>query len=194
MEPVFYQRVLEACALLPDLEIFPAGDQTEIGERGINLSGGQKQRVALARAVYCRADIYLLDDPLGAVDAHVGKHIFGRVIGPAGLLAKKTRLLVTHSVSFLQQTNTIFVMTSGRICEIGNYLRLLPKKGAFADFLVEHVQRFGEDDVKGLYFTFWDILIYEMYNLSVVSAPERALVGTPIENEKVEHTDVAYNK
>ena len=71
-----YQNVLSACALEPDLQVLPGGDQTEIGEKGINLSGGQKQRISLARAVYQDADLYLLDDPLSAVDSHVGKHIF----------------------------------------------------------------------------------------------------------------------
>ena len=75
-----YNSVIEACALLPDMALLSNGDQTEIGENGINLSGGQKQRVALARAVYFDESIYLLDDPLSAVDAHVGKHIFDSVI------------------------------------------------------------------------------------------------------------------
>ena len=73
----------------PDFDILPAGDQTEIGEKGINLSGGQKQRVSLARALYNNADIYLLDDPLSAVDAHVGKHIFEHVISDTGMLKGK---------------------------------------------------------------------------------------------------------
>ncbi|KAJ2710645.1 hypothetical protein H4R19_003650, partial [Coemansia spiralis] len=89
----FYDRVVDACALSPDLEMLPAGDMTEIGEKGINLSGGQKARVSLARAVYARADVYLLDDPLSAVDAHVGKHIFTNVVGPQGLLKTRARIL-----------------------------------------------------------------------------------------------------
>ncbi len=78
-----YTSVLSACSLKSDLEMLVAGDRTEIGENGINLSGGQKQRVSLARAVYSEADLYLLDDPLSAVDAHVGAHIFHHVIGSA---------------------------------------------------------------------------------------------------------------
>jgi ATP-binding cassette subfamily C (CFTR/MRP) protein 1 len=74
-----YNRIIDSCALRPDFDILPSGDQTEIGEKGINLSGGQKARVSLARAVYAKRNIYLLDDPLSAVDAHVGKHIFDNV-------------------------------------------------------------------------------------------------------------------
>ena len=84
-----YENVLDYCALGPDLRILPGGDRTEIGEKGINLSGGQKQRVSLARAVYQNTDVYLMDDPLSAVDSHVGKHIFDNVIGSAGLLQNK---------------------------------------------------------------------------------------------------------
>ncbi|CAF1567438.1 unnamed protein product, partial [Didymodactylos carnosus] len=84
-----YDLIIEACALKQDLDMLLHGDQTEIGEKGINLSGGQKQRVSLARAIYNDADIYLLDDPLSAVDAHVGEHIFKKVIGRKGLLSGK---------------------------------------------------------------------------------------------------------
>uniref|UniRef100_A0A3B5A3H6 Multidrug resistance-associated protein 1 n=1 Tax=Stegastes partitus TaxID=144197 RepID=A0A3B5A3H6_9TELE len=131
----WYQRVVEACALQPDLEILPAGDETEIGEKGVNLSGGQKQRVSLARAVYCDRAVYLLDDPLSAVDAHVGKHIFDHVIGPQGLLKDKTRVLVTHGLSYLPQAHLILVMVEGEITEVGSYQQLMATDGAFAEFL-----------------------------------------------------------
>uniref|UniRef100_A0A8C2HJ52 ABC-type glutathione-S-conjugate transporter n=1 Tax=Cyprinus carpio TaxID=7962 RepID=A0A8C2HJ52_CYPCA len=131
----WYQRVLEACALLPDLDNLPAGDTTEIGEKGLNLSGGQKQRVSLARAVYRKADVYLLDDPLSAVDAHVGQHIFNKVIGPRGILRDKTRILVTHGMSFLPQADLILVLVDGEISERGSYQELLNRNGAFADFI-----------------------------------------------------------
>ncbi|XP_025906528.1 canalicular multispecific organic anion transporter 1 [Nothoprocta perdicaria] len=130
-----YQEVIKACALLPDLELLPAGDLTEIGEKGINLSGGQKQRVSLARAVYSNADVYLLDDPLSAVDAHVGKYLFEHVLGPKGLLQNKTRILVTHSVSFLPQVDNIVVLVAGAVSEHGSYSTLLANRGAFAQFL-----------------------------------------------------------
>lgn len=96
-----YLDVLSRCQLLPDLKLLAAGDETEIGEKGINLSGGQKQRVNIARAVYADKDIYLFDDPLSALDSNVGKEVFDKVIGPNGLLKNKTRILVTHRVSLL---------------------------------------------------------------------------------------------
>ncbi|XP_023282660.1 multidrug resistance-associated protein 1-like [Seriola lalandi dorsalis] len=131
----WYHRVLEACALLPDLDLLPAGDCTEIGEKGLNLSGGQKQRVSLARAVYRKSDVYLLDDPLSAVDAHVGQHIFDRVIGPRGLLKDKTRVLVTHGLSFLSKADLVLVMEDGQISEMGSYMELMDRKGAFAKLI-----------------------------------------------------------
>ncbi|XP_076338372.1 multidrug-Resistance like Protein 1 isoform X1 [Tachypleus tridentatus] len=135
-----YKEAIETCALCSDLDILPGGDLTEIGEKGINLSGGQKQRVSLARSVYSDADIYILDDPLSAVDSHVGKHIFEKVIGPQGVLKEKTRLLVTHSISFLSETDLIVVIKDGMILELGSYKELLEKKGAFGEFLLQYLQ------------------------------------------------------
>lgn len=141
-----YNRIIEACALKPDFDMLPAGDQTEIGEKGINLSGGQKQRVSLARAVYANADIYFLDDPLSAVDSHVGKHIFEQVIGPEGLLKGRTRVLVTHGITYLPQTDKIVVLVDGETSEIGTYQELMDKKGHFADFLNQHMNEASERD------------------------------------------------
>ncbi|CAO2644872.1 ATP-binding cassette sub-family C member 3 [Lemmus lemmus] len=135
MRPKRYQQALETCALLADLDVLPGGDQTEIGEKGINLSGGQRQRVSLARAVYSDANIFLLDDPLSAVDSHVAKHIFDQVIGPEGVLAGKTRVLVTHGISFLPQTDFIIVLADGQVSEMGHYSDLLQHNGSFANFL-----------------------------------------------------------
>ncbi|XP_053393097.1 multidrug resistance-associated protein 1-like isoform X3 [Mercenaria mercenaria] len=147
-----YRGVIEACALQPDLEIMPAGDQTEIGEKGINLSGGQKQRVSLARAVYQDRDLYLFDDPLSAVDSHVGKHIFENVIGPEGLLKGKTRVLVTHGVGFLPYVDTIVVLADGQVSEMGSYKQLLDHDGAFAQFLKnylsEELQKENAEDME----------------------------------------------
>ncbi|XP_033224446.1 multidrug resistance-associated protein 1 isoform X4 [Belonocnema kinseyi] len=147
LDKAIYNRVIEACALGPDLKMLPAGDQTEIGEKGINLSGGQKQRVSLARAVYNNADIYFLDDPLSAVDAHVGKHIFENLVGTQGLMSKKTRVLVTHGITYLPKVDNIVVLKDGEISEIGTFKELLAKRGAFAEFLVQHLQEVKPEDV-----------------------------------------------
>jgi ABC-type bacteriocin/lantibiotic exporter with double-glycine peptidase domain len=96
-----------------DLEILPAGDSTEIGEKGINLSGGQKARVSLARAVYSEAEIILMDDPISALDANVKKKIFKEVF--QGLLKNKTRILVTHAVDFLHLADRLVIMKDGKI-------------------------------------------------------------------------------
>ncbi|XP_014250122.1 multidrug resistance-associated protein 1 isoform X2 [Cimex lectularius] len=141
-----YHKVVEACALKPDFEMLPGGDKTEIGEKGINLSGGQKQRVSLARAVYYDSDVYFLDDPLSAVDSHVGKHIFDSVIGPKGILHNKTRLFVTHSITFLPEVDFIIVLKDGSISEMGTYKELLNKKGAFAEFLTTHLQEIDNEE------------------------------------------------
>ncbi|XP_050728628.1 multidrug resistance-associated protein 1-like isoform X5 [Eriocheir sinensis] len=140
-----YNVSIQTCALAPDLEMLPGGDQTEIGEKGINLSGGQKQRVSLARAVYSDADIYLLDDPLSAVDSHVGKHIFDHVIGPKGVLKGKTRILVTHGITYLPRVDRIIVMKNGQISEQGTYAELVENKGEFNEFLLQYLSEKGEE-------------------------------------------------
>ncbi|KAJ7972955.1 ABC transporter C family member 4-like [Quillaja saponaria] len=112
-----YKEVIRVCCLEKDLEMMEHGDQTEIGERGINLSGGQKQRIQLARAVYQDCDIYLLDDVFSAVDAHTGSDIFKECV--RGALKNKTILLVTHQVDFLHNVDLILVMRDGNDCAIG---------------------------------------------------------------------------
>nr|XP_045598881.1 multidrug resistance-associated protein 1-like [Procambarus clarkii] len=146
-----YQQIVEACALQQDIDMLPAADMTEIGENGINLSGGQKQRIALARAAYSNPDVVLLDDPLSAVDAHVGRHIFDRVIGPQGILRYQTRVLVTHSVTFLPRVDQIIVLSNGQMVEKGSYDELKVQGNAFATFLLQHMKEdsaesFDEDD------------------------------------------------
>lgn len=136
MERVKYECVLEACALKKDLELFPYGDQTEIGERGINLSGGQKQRVQLARAIYQDADIYLLDDPFSAVDAETGNHIFQECL--LGILSTKTILYVTHQVDFLPTADLILVMRDGKIVQAGSYSDILQSGLDFLELVGAH--------------------------------------------------------
>uniref|UniRef100_A0A8C2BRL5 ATP-binding cassette sub-family C member 5 n=1 Tax=Cyprinus carpio TaxID=7962 RepID=A0A8C2BRL5_CYPCA len=128
-----YARVIHACSLKPDLAILPYGDQTEIGERGINLSGGQKQRVSLARAVYSNRDIFLLDDPLSAVDAHVGKHIFEECIKKE--LKGKSVILVTHQLQYLEFCDQVLLLDNGEIKEAGTHSELMKSKARYAHLI-----------------------------------------------------------
>lgn len=134
-DPHFYQRTVDACALVDDFKTLPNGDQTEVGERGISLSGGQKTRLTLARAVYARADVYLLDDCLAAVDQHVGRHLIDNVLGPRGLLAGKTRVLATNSIPVLVEADCVTLIRDGKIVEKGTYEQLIAMKGEVANLI-----------------------------------------------------------
>lgn len=120
-----FENVIEKCCLLKDIENLPCGLESEIGEKGTNLSGGQKQRICIARAVYNNSDIYLLDDVLSAVDPHVSNSIFDNVFSNNGLLANKTRILVTHQLDFLPKVDRIIVINCGKIIFDGNYNELV---------------------------------------------------------------------
>ncbi|KAK7691491.1 hypothetical protein QCA50_004890 [Cerrena zonata] len=131
------QDIIRACCLEHDLEMLPHGEDTEIGEKGINLSGGQKARVSLARAAYSDADIVLMDDSLSAVDAYVGKQILENCLlnGP---LAAKTRVMATHALHVLDKTDYIYVMDNGAIVEQGTYQELMNESGLFARIIDEY--------------------------------------------------------
>ena len=118
-----YSKVIQVCDLEKDIERFTKGDLTEIGQRGVILSGGQRARVSLARAIYSDADIYLLDDPLSAVDAKVGKHLFEKCIKE--FLGGQIRILVTHQLQFLKQVDKIVVLQNGSVMCQGTYIRIL---------------------------------------------------------------------
>ncbi|KAH7036509.1 hypothetical protein BKA57DRAFT_474957 [Linnemannia elongata] len=118
-----YLNTIRSCALVPDFKMLVSGDKTVIGEKGINLSGGQKQRISIARAVYANADVYILDDPLSAVDAHVDHHIFKHAL--TTILADKTRILVTNGVNHLKEVDQIVVIKQGRITQDGAYEDLI---------------------------------------------------------------------
>ena len=134
-DPSFYERTIHACALIEDMKSLPDGDQTEVGERGISLSGGQKARLTLARAVYARADVYLLDDVLSAVDQHVGRHLITNVLGPRGLLASKTRVLATNSIPVLLEADFVTLLRDGKVLETGTFEQLMAMKGEVANLI-----------------------------------------------------------
>ncbi|XP_008239091.1 PREDICTED: ABC transporter C family member 10-like [Prunus mume] len=136
MDRARYQETLEKCSLVEDLEILPFHDLTQIGERGVNLSGGQKQRIQLARALYQNADVYLLDDPFSAVDAHTATSLFHEYV--MGALAEKTVLLVTHQVDFLPALNSILLMHSGKILRAAPYEELLASCQEFQNLVNAH--------------------------------------------------------
>jgi ABC-type multidrug transport system fused ATPase/permease subunit len=123
MDKNWYKQVIEACALQPDLDMLPQGDATEIGERGITVSGGQKQRLNIARAIYFDADLIIMDDPLSAVDAHVGRHIFDNAI--MGLLKDKCRILATHQLWVLNRCDRIIWMEEGKVQAIDTFDNLM---------------------------------------------------------------------
>ncbi|CAK9828615.1 ABC transporter C family member 4 [Anthophora retusa] len=128
-----YQKVIKACSLLRDFKQFPQGDQTVVGERGSSLSGGQKARINLARSLYRQADIYLLDDPLSAVDTHVSKHLFEECMQK--YLAGKTRILATHQLQYVKNVDAIILIEQGKVTMFSYYQDLLNQRPEYAELL-----------------------------------------------------------
>ncbi|KAK3021883.1 hypothetical protein RJ639_047387 [Escallonia herrerae] len=143
MDEQRYQKVLDKCSLVKDLEMLPSGDGTVIGERGVNLSGGQKQRLQLARALYQDADIYLLDDPFSAVDAHTATSLFNDYVMEA--LSGKTVLLVTHQVDFLPAFDYVLLMSEGEILKAATYDQLLATSQEFQCLIRAHKDTAGSE-------------------------------------------------
>ncbi|KAJ7116424.1 ABC transporter [Mycena epipterygia] len=133
-EEKYWKAVNDSC-LQPDLEMLPNGDLTEVGEKGISLSGGQRQRLNICRSIYSDTDIQIFDDPLSALDAHVGKAVFHNVL--QNTLSGKTRILVTHALHFLPHVDYIITITDGRIAERGTYADLIKNDGEFSKFITE---------------------------------------------------------
>ncbi|MCJ1261370.1 hypothetical protein MMC22_001234 [Lobaria immixta] len=140
----WYDDVVDACALRPDLEMLPHSDQTEIGERGITISGGQKQRLNIARAIYFNSDIVIMDDPLSAVDAHVGRHIFDRAI--CGLMKDKCRILATHQLHVLHRCDRIIWMREGRIETIDTFDNLMKYDEGFQKMMASTAKEEKTED------------------------------------------------
>ncbi|KAL1830212.1 hypothetical protein ACET3Z_008624 [Daucus carota] len=166
MDQQKYKETLKICSLVQDLQILPRGDHTVIGERGVNLSGGQKQRVQLARALYQDADIYLLDDPFSAVDAHTATSLFNEYV--MGALSEKTVLLVTHQVDFLPVFDIVLLMSEGKILQADTYQQLLVHSPEFQNLLVAQNGSTNRE------------------NKTSYSLPKR----TAISNEEIQKTDV----
>ncbi|KAJ8122554.1 hypothetical protein ONZ43_g1280 [Nemania bipapillata] len=151
MNREWYKEVIKACALQPDLDMLPDGDATEIGERGITVSGGQKQRLNIARAIYFDADIVLMDDPLSAVDAHVGRHIMDNAI--LGLLKDKCRILATHQLWVLNRCDRVVWMDGGKIRAVNTFDRLMESEPGFKHLMettaVAEKTEGGKESVEG---------------------------------------------
>ncbi|KAF8400343.1 hypothetical protein HHK36_013640 [Tetracentron sinense] len=136
MYKTIYEKAIKACALAKDIDSFNHGYLTEIGQRGLNMSGGQKQSIQLARAAYNDADIYLLDDPFSAVDAHTAVILFNDYVMAA--LENKTIILATYQVEFLAEADKILVMEDGQITQSGSYEELLTAGTAFEHLVNAH--------------------------------------------------------
>uniref|UniRef100_A0A3P9HVL2 Multidrug resistance-associated protein 4 n=1 Tax=Oryzias latipes TaxID=8090 RepID=A0A3P9HVL2_ORYLA len=171
LDPKKYDRVLRACALKRDIELLPGGDLAMVGDRGTNLSGGQKARVSLARAVYQDADIYLLDDPLSAVDAEVGRHLFQQCI--CGLLRKKPRILVTHQLQYLKVADQIVVLKEGQMVARGTY-RELQLSGVDFTSLLKHDQEDEQQDFPP--FTCLPHVLSDRSSVSSLSSSQYSLI------------------
>eukprot|EP00941_MAST-03F_sp_MAST-3F-sp1_P003569 g3569.t1 len=144
--PSDYDEAVKVSQLSHDLKLLPAGDQTEIGEKGINLSGGQKTRIALARACYANNDLYIFDDPLSALDAHVGRAVFDDLI--CKKLKGKTRILATHQLHLLPHCDRIIVLKEGRIVDDGAFADLIERSSDFKELMENHgVEEEEEDEV-----------------------------------------------
>ncbi|KAL0363619.1 UNVERIFIED_CONTAM: ABC transporter C family member 2 [Sesamum calycinum] len=140
-DPARYWKAIDVTALHHDLDLLPGRDLTEIGERGVNISGGQKQRVSMARAVYSNSDVYIFDDPLSALDAHVARQVFNNCIKEA--LGGKTRVLVTNQLHFLPQVDRIILVSEGMVKEEGTFEEL-SKNGTLFKKLMENAGKMEE--------------------------------------------------
>lgn len=139
-----YKTAIEVSALEQDIAMLPAGDETAIGEKGINLSGGQKQRVSIARAVYAQADVYLFDDPLSALDAHVSQHVFDRCISNRGVLRDRLRILVTNQMHLLSDCDNVIFLHSGIVKGNGSFDRLAKEVPIFRELVDEQEKALEE--------------------------------------------------
>ncbi|CAH3031314.1 unnamed protein product [Pocillopora meandrina] len=173
-----YNKVIMVCDLEKDIKCFPKGDLTEIGQRGVILSGGQRARVSLARAIYTDADIYLLDDPLSAVDAKVGKNLFERCIKE--FLGGRIRILATHQLQFLKKTDSVVVLENGSVVGQGTYSQVLQLSMGF---------RFFQREAKGA-----PSLEKDDLEMATVVCKDKSMTVPQIDGERVDLTDDAEDR
>ena len=142
-----YKKVLSISQLEPDLLTLPKGDQTEIGEKGLNLSGGQKARISIARSIYSDSEIYIFDDPLSALDAYVGMNLFKQVFND--FLKEKTFIISTHALQYLSFFDRILYMKDGKVFWSGTYQEII-KEEFFEEFVksIETKKKSGEIEEK----------------------------------------------
>ncbi|KAJ9672770.1 hypothetical protein PVL29_026121 [Vitis rotundifolia] len=170
MDTTKYEKAIKACDLDKDINSFDHGDETKIGQRGLNMSGGQKQRIQLAQAVYNDVDIYLLDDPFSAVDAHTTAILFNECVMVA--FAHKTVILITHQVEFLFTVDKILVMEARQITQLGSYEELLTSGTMFEQLINAHKNA---------------VIVLEFSN------DEQGLFGVPLaKEEETEISDVGW--
>ncbi|KAL3720877.1 hypothetical protein ACJRO7_005650 [Eucalyptus globulus] len=187
MDAARYKNAIKACALDKDISSFSHGDLTEIGQRGLNMSGGQKQRIQLARAVYNDADIYLLDDPFSAVDAHTAAILFNDCV--MGMLENKMVILVTHQVEFLSDMDKILLMEEGRVTQSGSYQELLTAVTTFEQLVNAHKEvltTFGpsNSEIPGDTANSNTVKLEESKETELGEIPEKAQLGVQLTEEE----------
>lgn len=187
-DPEWYQKVIYACALDDDINLLPAGDRTEIGERGITLSGGQKARINLARAVYSDALIYLFDDVISAVDARVGKHIVQNLF--RGLLYGKTVILATHQLGFVLSADRVAFLTGDGSVDIGTTPELLSRNVNF-ERLLAYTQDHEDDEVVSKDESNYNSNTIEKPSMSAPTA-EGTLEGRTIQDEEMATNAISW--
>ncbi|XP_033647488.1 ATP-binding cassette sub-family C member 9-like [Asterias rubens] len=194
-----YKKTIDVCAMKPDIDILPGGDQTEIGEKGIKLSGGQKQRISVARTVYSGRDIIILDDPLSALDVHVGSHVFQKAIVGTLLRKKQTVVLVTHQLQYLHHAHKIIVMKDGRVAHQGTLDDIIEESpDLYSEY--QRAVKFSESEsesqesMRGMSDNEKERIIKRQISRELSAETRTMATGTKlIDDEAMEHGSVSYS-
>lgn len=187
-DPKWYNEIVYSCSLESDLELLPAGDMTEIGERGVTLSGGQKARISLARAVYADKDIILLDDVLSAVDARVGKHIMNHCV--LGQLSNKTRVLATHQLSLITEADRVLFLNGDGSIDLGTLEELKKRNAGFQSLIAFSPSEETQNETQDLGFESTDLKSEESRYSDIETEDDKVLGDWYIsETKKYKLTD-----